>query len=560
MYFRGLMRKRPLLLLLLIASVTAVAQDCTELGQNPNTAFPVCGVQVFTQNQVKICGDRRVPGPCDNDEVTDKNPYWYKFTCYTSGTLGFTITPAEITDDYDWQLFDITGKDAKDIYTDKSLFVACNWSGEGGKTGASSEGGSLEICGGLGKPLWSSMPNIVQGHEYLLLISHFTDSQSGYTLEFGGGTGEITDTRIPQMDAAIGSCSGNQIIIKLNKRLRCNSLANDGSDFYLPSGAANITSVSSRQCSQAFDMDSIVIQLDRVLPAAAGYEIGIQRGTDGNTLLDACDIEMPSGVINFNVYKDVSAAFNYELHEGCKKDTVLLTHDGNNDVNEWNWLSDDITASSLQNSSMMYSAEGEKKITLIVSNGYCNDTSSQSVIIQPRLVAAFEAPEIICSKDKAVFADKSLGPIDKWEWSLGDTKTSNQRNPDPFNYSPPAFEQVYKIGLKVSSVSGCADSAFKNVVVVRNCSIAVPTAFTPNNDGKNDFLYPSNAFNADNLIFRVFNRFGQMVFETRDWKRRWDGTFNGKPQGTGTYVWTLSYVLKSTKQQMVFKGTTILIR
>lgn len=550
-----------LTLLILIVSRAGFSQTtCTELGQNPGTAFPVCGTQTFSQSEVKVCGDRRVPGPCDKDEVTDKNPYWYKFTCFTSGTLGFTITPLELSDDYDWQLFDITGKNPEDIYTDKDLFVACNWSGEGGQTGASTAGSSLQICGGLGKPLWSSMPNLVEGHQYLLLISHFTDSQSGYKLEFGGGTASITDTRIPEMVASRGSCTGDQIGIKLNKKMRCSSLAADGSDFYMPTGEAAIIGAFSPMCAQGFDTDTIILQLDRVLPPGNIYQVGLQQGTDGNTLLDICETPMAPSVIDFSVYKDVSAVFNYVLREGCKTDTVHVTHNGNNDVNYWSWLSDDLQFSTVQNSSILYSTDGQKEIKLMVSNGFCHDTTSQFVDIKPRLHAAFDAPEIICSKDKAVFVDKSSGIIDDWQWSFGDSRTSLQQNPDPFNYSPPQFEQMYRVGLKIFSASGCEDSTFRNVIVVRNCSIAVPSAFTPNNDGKNDQLYPSNAFNAENLIFRVFNRFGQIVFETRDWKRRWDGTFKGLPQPSGAYVWTLSYKLRTTQQQIVQKGTTILIR
>src|SRR5690606_388894 len=108
----------------------------------------------------KQCGNRKVPGPCGNEDLTDKNPYWYKFTCYTAGTLGFLITPANLGDDYDWQLFDMTGKKPEAVYTDKSLFVACNWSGEPGKTGASAAGASLSVCGGFGRPLFSSMPTL----------------------------------------------------------------------------------------------------------------------------------------------------------------------------------------------------------------------------------------------------------------------------------------------------------------------------------------------------------------------------------------------------------------
>ena len=87
----------------------------------------------------------------------------------------------------------------------------------------------------------------------------------------------------------------------------------------------------------------------------------------------------------------------------------------------------------------------------------------------------------------------------------------------------------------------------------------MPSAFTPNNDGLNDFLYPLNAYKATNLVFKVFNRWGQLVFATNDWTKKWDGTIGGVPQTTAVYIWMLTY--KDENQKQVFlKGTTTLIR
>ena len=87
----------------------------------------------------------------------------------------------------------------------------------------------------------------------------------------------------------------------------------------------------------------------------------------------------------------------------------------------------------------------------------------------------------------------------------------------------------------------------------------MPSAFTPNNDGLNDFLYPLNAYKATNLVFKVFDRWGQLVFETNDWTRKWDGSIGGVPQTTAVYIWVLTY--KDENQKHVFlKGTTTLIR
>lgn len=560
MYFRILFMMKRLLLILLGAflGVNSFAQTCTAQGQNPGTAFPICGLQTFTQSTVPICGDKALLGPCSSEGIADKNPYWYKFTCFKAGTLGFVITPLELSDDYDWQLFDITGHDPGDVYTNKDLFVACNWSGESGKTGASSEGKKLDVCSGPGQDLFSSMPQIKEGHEYLLLISHFTDSQSGYTLDIKGGTSEITDTKPSQLQFVGGGCGTNTVGIKLNKKMSCKSLAADGSDFELFPNVANITGASSPACT-GFDMDSVILTLDRVLPGG-NYNLTVKEGSDGNTLLDICGTPMVPMSKAFMAQPAVLADFNYNVFAGCKYDTLVVSHDGANDVNYWNWQFDALTFSSLQNTSNIYRTTGDKTIQLIVSNGSCKDTSVVTVSLEPKIIAKFDAPEIVCAKDKAVFTDKSTGNISNWTWNFGEGRTSISQNPAPFNYSPPPGEKVYQVSLKVDGNNGCSDTAYANVTVVSNCSIVVPSAFTPNNDGRNDFLYPSNAFNADNLIFRVYNRFGQLVFETRDWRRKWDGTLNGIPQPSGTYVWSLSYVLKATKANFNLKGTTVLIR
>ena len=69
-----------------------------------------------------------------------------------------------------------------------------------------------------------------------------------------------------------------------------------------------------------------------------------------------------------------------------------------------------------------------------------------------------------------------------------------------------------------------------------------------------------NAFKADRLVFRVFNRWGQLVFHSNDWQSKWDGTLNGVLQGTGTYVWLLQFTHHDTGKKIEMKGTSTLIR
>ena len=68
--------------------------------------------------------------------------------------------------------------------------------------------------------------------------------------------------------------------------------------------------------------------------------------------------------------------------------------------------------------------------------------------------------------------------------------------------------------------------------------IFVPKAWTPNGDGHNDKLFPFPVNIRELRYFRVFNRWGQLMFETKDLLKGWDGIYNGKPQVMDAYTWT----------------------
>ena len=87
--------------------------------------------------------------------------------------------------------------------------------------------------------------------------------------------------------------------------------------------------------------------------------------------------------------------------------------------------------------------------------------------------------------------------------------------------------------------------------------IFVPNAFAP--DGRNRILRPEAPGIATLDYFRVFNRWGQLVFQTSQIGKGWDGTVSGKVQDTGTYVWMVSGT-DFTGKKVVKKGTATLIR
>jgi len=91
----------------------------------------------------------------------------------------------------------------------------------------------------------------------------------------------------------------------------------------------------------------------------------------------------------------------------------------------------------------------------------------------------------------------------------------------------------------------------------QSCVLSLPSAFTPNNDGKNDSFGPiGNHYKILNFIIK--NKWGQTVFESQLNDKRWDGTFNGVVQDLGIYNWYITYDCDGT--MMAQKGYVTLIR
>jgi gliding motility-associated-like protein len=665
----------------LFYAATASAQ-CTTLGQTPSTAFPVCGTGIFNQVNVPNCVNSRifVPGCNFNQcQYEDINPFWYKFTCFQSGSLGFLIDPISSNDDYDWQIWDITGINPNDVLTNTNpaRVVAANWSGLKGQTGTRNQSSRslIECCsfGITNPPLFSRLPNIVAGRNYLLMVSNFSSSQQGYQLSFGGGTAVITDPKEPFMQSVKTNCGGDQLRLKLNKKMKCSSVANDGSDIVGFPGGIKATNIRAIGCNSSFETDSLIITLSDPLPPG-NYILRLKNGSDGNTILDLCDRAIPTtdqlsfeyaipqptkldslvppqcapkevrfvfkklikcssvdaggsdfsisgtypvtitgarGVcdadgltpeiivsfaqplytkgsfiiqlkpgfdgntiidecnqvtppsqLSFSVKDTVSADFTYNIRYGCLADTVDYSHPGGNEINNWFWTFGGGGGRSGQNQQVIYTSFGDKNATLIVTNGFCSDTVSQTVKLNNFLKADFEVDAFQCPGEPF-----QLNPLLTSErpltylWNFGDGRTSTDSLPTPPHiYATGTRDRTYTIRYTITNDLGCSSFAEKKVTSLMTCRIDIPTAFTPNGDGLNDLFGPLNAVKAANYVFRIYNRWGQQLFESRSWLNMWDGTFNSIEQAPDTYVWRLSYTDRDTKKTVERKGTFVLIR
>ncbi len=357
-------------------------------------------------------------------------------------------------------------------------------------------------------------------------------------------------------------CAPSNLQLVFKDALDCESIARDGSDFLLEGPLSVKILAASPICINDFS-NIITLKLAAPLVTGGTYTLFLKKGTDGNTLVNACGANTPEGSsLSFNIADPVSAKFTYRVGYGCNTDTLFYSAFNSNTTN-WYWNLDTQTSNQQNPVQVVTDTLTALHVTHIISNGYCSDTSLQNINLfdlNPPLKASFTINNITCPDSPAIITNNSSGNVVRWNWNFGDGTTSYQQLPPPHTYSTLSSSKDFTVTLMIQNALGCTDTTQAVVKAISNCSVLLPSAFTPNADGLNDYFGPLNAYNTENLVFEVYNRWGQLIFKTNDWKNKWNGTFSGKPQPAGIYLWFLSYTDTNIHSHISKKGTVILIR
>lgn len=170
-----------------------------------------------------------------------------------------------------------------------------------------------------------------------------------------------------------------------------------------------------------------------------------------------------------------------------------------------------------------------------------SETFEGLVDILPSPRADFDfSPKAISHFNKTVnFTDQSEGPV-FWEWDFGGEGGTFVQNPS-FTFPDTG---VYEVQLIVTHQSGCRDTISQIIDVVPEVRYFLPNAFSPNEDGLNDEFKGTGSFQyMDNFTMTVWNRWGELVFKTRDPNSGWNGRVNnqGKLAPVGVYVVLIEY-------------------
>jgi gliding motility-associated-like protein len=137
------------------------------------------------------------------------------------------------------------------------------------------------------------------------------------------------------------------------------------------------------------------------------------------------------------------------------------------------------------------------------------------------------------------FFDQSFSNIVSWAWDIGGLDSSIIQNP---TYLFPEDTGNYVVTLTVVDVNGCTATVSNVATVLGEFGIYVPNAFTPDGDGINDGFFPNGfGITQDDYTFMIFDRWGEIIYESHKTFEPWDGTYKGKLVQNGVYVWKLKF-------------------
>jgi len=175
------------------------------------------------------------------------------------------------------------------------------------------------------------------------------------------------------------------------------------------------------------------------------------------------------------------------------------------------------------------------------TNG-CVNSSNLELTVLPKPTAGFESsPELpVENIDEVFFTNTSLGEnLTSWNWFFIDNNgfRSELKNM-AYVFDKPG---IYPVSLIATNKWGCRDTIVKPVVIDEDFTLFVPSAFTPNQDGKNELFQPKG-YGISTYHLQIFDRWGERIFSSKDFLKGWDGTFKGSACKIDTYIWKIDAV------------------
>jgi gliding motility-associated-like protein len=210
-------------------------------------------------------------------------------------------------------------------------------------------------------------------------------------------------------------------------------------------------------------------------------------------------------------------------------------------------------------------------LTTTASNGCTNTMTAYNLVcVEDYPIADFapSANELTTLNTEVVFDNLSTGAT-QYQWSFGYDDQVSTDEDVTFTY-PDSLEGQYTVTLIASSPLGCTDTATTIIQVYEELLFYVPNTFTPDLDNYNPTFQPvfTSGFDPQDYVLYIFNRWGELIFESHNTEVGWDGSYGAWDQSTnsvdlvqdGTYTWKIEFKVTRNDERKMYVGHVNLIR
>lgn len=262
--------------------------------------------------------------------------------------------------------------------------------------------------------------------------------------------------------------------------------------------------------------------------------------------------------LDIYVFSTIKAAFKLSKDTICVGEKISITNNSVGGTN-FSWdFNNGQTSNVYSPIDQTYSTAGFKTIKLVVSENSpgCNisDNITKTLLVLSAPDARFDfSPKPSIENTPFSFINQSTG-ASRYSWNFGDGVTSTLTQ--PIHQYSKSF--TFDVLLTAYNSFGCSAVYTLPVSPIVTELLEIPNAFTPNDDGKNDVFLPK-IFGIDDMNLKIYNRFGQLVFESYNPSFGWDGKFQGAPQPIDVYAYTLIVKFADGRTESR-KGSVTLIR
>lgn len=325
------------------------------------------------------------------------------------------------------------------------------------------------------------------------------------------------------VESNLNGCFADDTIIVAYTQL---PVVNLGPDFLLCAGETEILDANNAGATYLWQDNSTNATLN--VTTAGQYYVDVTRGN--------CTV---TDTVNFDFYQPIILNFT-TIPTLCVNQKFVFTHDLNGGtIASSTWTFGDGQTSNQMFPEMLFHSADQISVTLdVVTNNGCPYQFTTFLTVVDNPVADFSyTPDNPLKEKEVEFTNLSEGTL-AWEWKFGTSGNSVLENP-VYTYFVPGPYQVTQIVFN----QYCSDTIVKTIAIGDELLFFVPNAFTPNSGTTNLEFLPifTSGFDPYDYHLAIYNRYGELLFESYDHTQGWDGRYNDKVVPLGVYIWQIRY-------------------